>query len=171
MGSSFVTGSPTPVTTQPASRPRPPSRLAILVQGRWSWFDRLNDLQTVAFLSAMLVSLLVVAVGLLRFGLTGAPPPLIPARVTPQADAAPTPLPAVLVAPTPLASPVPRAQTAPVRVNLRSEPSTEADVLGTLAPSTTVQLIGDPTYDGGIGWQQIRTDRGQEGWIIVGALE
>lgn len=49
-------------------------------------------------------------------------------------------------------------------LNLRAEPSTEADVLGTLTEGAHVEQIGEPVNDGTRTWRPVRTREFGEGW-------
>ena len=48
------------------------------------------------------------------------------------------------------------------RVNLRADPSTEAERLGTLARDDAVEVLEDAG-----DWLRVRTSEGEEGWVAA----
>ncbi|HWV23068.1 MAG TPA: SH3 domain-containing protein [Thermomicrobiales bacterium] len=51
-------------------------------------------------------------------------------------------------------------------VNVRAEPSTGADIAGTVAPGTTVTITGASQDADGYTWWPIQTDDGTSGWMV-----
>ena len=96
---------------------------------------------------------------------TNTPPP----TVTPASAETLTPAPTA----TPTATPTPATREVYVSadngLNLRSEPSSTAALLRTLADGTRLTAIGaaNPPDAGGVAWQNVRTDDGQSGWAAA----
>ena len=96
---------------------------------------------------------------------TNTPPP----TVTPTSAETLTPAPTA----TPMATPTPATREVTVSadngLNLRSDPSSTAALLRTLADGTRLTAIGaaNPPDAGGVAWQNVRTDDGQSGWAAA----
>lgn len=56
-------------------------------------------------------------------------------------------------------------------VNLRSEPTTSGDIVGTLSPDSTVTITGASQEADGYVWWPVSTDDGTEGWTVEDYLE
>lgn len=74
-----------------------------------------------------------------------------------------TPLPTPTATPLPTATPKPRVVVTDDLVNVRSQPSTDADILGTVLKDSTLEFLGqDETGD----WYQVCCVHEQQGWIF-----
>lgn len=100
---------------------------------------------------------------------TVAPTNTLPPTAAPTIAETSTPEPAA----TPTATPAPATREVYVNsddgLNLRSDPSSTATLLRTLANGTRLTAIGaaNPPDAGGIAWQNVRTDDGQSGWVAA----
>jgi hypothetical protein len=58
----------------------------------------------------------------------------------------------------------------PLSLNLRQEPQSNSEVIGTLKPGTIVQLLDDQKHVDGITWTKIRVND-EDGWVLHSFLD
>jgi len=115
-------------------------------------------------LSLVIVGLLLAGCGIKANQL---PSTVTPAFITATLPSTLTPPPlATLPAPSALPTSIPIEGIASTQLNVRAEPSTASEVLGIIAASTTVQIVGK---DPGENWWQILYPQGRDGkgWVTA----
>lgn len=104
---------------------------------------------------------------------TAAPTNTLPPTAAPTIADTPASQPTAAPTATPTAAPTPATREVYVNsddgLNLRSDPSSTATLLRTLANGTRLTAIGaaNPPDAGGVAWQNVRTDEGQSGWVAA----
>jgi hypothetical protein len=58
----------------------------------------------------------------------------------------------------------------PLSLNLRKDPQSDGEVIGTLEPGTLVKVLDSKKVVDGIAWREIRAND-QDGWVLVSFLE
>lgn len=97
---------------------------------------------------------------------------------TPQPEAAPSPTPraqvtAVPTEPAAAFSPTHQANSSEA-INLRSSPGVTADnsnLLHALPLAAPLQFLDEQQTVAGEAWMKVRTEEGEEGWVLAGATE
>ena len=104
---------------------------------------------------------------------TAAPTNTLPPTAAPTIGDTPALQPTAAPTATPTAAPTPATREVYVNsddgLNLRSDPSSTATLLRTLANGTRLTAIGvaNPPDAGGVAWQNVRTTEGQSGWVAA----
>jgi hypothetical protein len=195
LGNPTVSQMSRPFSTAPASDraataiPPHKGHSRSLWQRGWARFDGLSNLQTVGFVSALVLGMVATAAFLLVASvprLAGNPTPAIgvnPAlgRPTLAPAAARSAIPPVGAVPPvdpllPSHRPSPATtqqavQAVSLAVNLRAEPRMTSRLLTTLPAASELWLVGESAREGDATWQHVRTMDGREGWIIASALD